>query len=191
MRPAPVAPDEFLNSEASLHKMRRAVRLLWALALASMAVCAVLLVATFYTWNAISQVRDLERRIEEIGLFEKRISNRLELFNTGIQSRLEKTNSRISNIQSELDKSISDNRKALTGLNAAAAQLGKQIPAYSPAGSFGEVGANQPAALPVQRSVPGQAQTTSGSDDAPVDAGQAGFRRIIEPNGSVKYEKIR
>lgn len=155
-----------------------------------MAVSVVLLAATIYTWNAISQVRDLERKIEEIGLFEKRLNSRLDLFNTGIQSQIEKTNSRISSIQVRLDKSISDNRDALTGLNDAAAQLGRRINAYPPAGSFGESDANQPAPRQVRRSAPGLPQTDSGAE-VPVDAGQPGFRRIILPNGSVRYEMVR
>jgi len=191
MRPAPVAPDESLNAAASQQKMRRSVQLLGGLTLASMAVSAILIVATLYTWKAISQVRELERKIEDIGLFEKRLSSRLDLFNTGIQSQIEKTNSRLSGIQSELDKSVSDNRNALARLEAAAAQLGRRMTALPAAGAFGEDGANQPAALPVQRSAPGQPQATNGGEGVAVDAGQAGFRRIIEPNGSVKYEKIR
>jgi hypothetical protein len=171
--------------------MRRAVRVLSGLTLALTVVSVILFVATLYTWKAISQVRDLERKIDDIGVFEKRISNRLDLFNTGIQSQIEKTNSRISSIQVQLDKSISDNRDALTRLDAAAAQLTRRINAYPPAGSLGEANTDQPASLPVQRSVPGRSQTTSGAVDVPAHAGQAGFRRIIEPNGSVKYEKIR
>jgi hypothetical protein len=175
-----------LNAEALQEKLRRSVWVLSGFTLALTAVSVILFAATLYTWNVISQVRDISQKMEEIGAFEKRINSRLDLFNNGIQSQFDKTNSGVANIQVQLSKSISDNRDALTDISAAAAQLGRQINAYPP----GENDAYQPAPREVRLSAPGRSLTKSGAE-VPVDAGQLSFRRIIMPNGSIRYEMVR
>jgi len=169
--------------------MRRSVRFLSGLTLALTAVSILLFVATLYTWSAMFQVRDIAQKMEEIGAFEKRVNNRLDLFNNGIQSQIDKTNSGIANIHVQLSKSVSDTRDALADINAAATQLSRRVNANS-TGSLGEDSSNQPALRQVRRSVSGRSQTTSDAE-MPVDAGQTGFRRLIEPNGSVRYEMVR
>jgi len=179
-----------VNAEASQEKMRRAVRVLTGLALASLAVSVILFIATLYTWKAIFQVREIERKMEEIGLFEKRIDNKLDLFNAGIQSLIDKTNSRISNIHAQINKSVSHNHDTLIGLDAAAAQLGMRFNSDFPAGTFYRNYANQPAPREVRRSVPGRSQI-AGDTGAPLATGLPRYRRIMALDGSVRYEKVR
>ncbi|WP_428641265.1 hypothetical protein [Roseibium sp.] len=157
-------------------------RLLVVTNIISIAMAIVLFLGLVYSWTATSELRRIQADLGDLEAFETRLNEKINLMNTGFQNRLERTDDRIESLRSELmtlnatlqetgaylENEIRDLRADTQALSAAAgAGSSLTLPGGSPAGvpaAGNNSFAQQPSAM---------------------------FRRVVTPDGKVRYEKRR
>ncbi len=155
------------------------LRLLIATNALSIAVAVILLFGLIYSWSSTSELRRIRAELSDLQEFEDRITDKINLMNTGFQKRLEGTDDRIERLRSEvmtlnatlketgayLEDEIRDLRADTQAMSGAAASGGNSLPSGVPS-----------------------VTVESGS---PSFQSSAQFRRVVTPDGKVRYEKRR
>lgn len=169
--------------------LQRNVRVLMALNAVSVAVTILLFVGLFFSWSATSELNQIRQQLAGLEQFEKRISGNVNLMNTGIQSRLSRIDQRIGQIQSGVrlmriergDQDIPiDKLKTVIDEDIDFFHSSTAAVMFSPALSAQTSGRFETAS-----NVP-RVTISQSSDQAD---GSALFRRIVTPDGKVRYEK--
>ncbi|MEQ8779971.1 MAG: hypothetical protein RIE06_09965 [Roseibium album] len=169
--------------------LQRNVRILMALNAVSVAVTILLFVGLFFSWSATSELNQIRQQLSGLQQFEKRISGNVNLMNAGVQSRLSKIDQRIGQIQSGVrlmriergDSDIPiDKLKTVVDEDIDFFHSSTATMMFSPALSAQNSGRFETASNIPQVSV----SQSSGQSD-----GSALFRRIVTPDGKVRYEK--
>lgn len=159
------------------------VTILSVLYLGALLASVLLLFATLNTWEMVSKSEKIVEKLQEIDKFEKRLSERLDVFNGGIQNLIQDSNSRISVLENTMRKSESQQKELIGDLRRLANELEASV--------FSGAASN---ALPVARQAPVGSQPAVRSVNRSRSDANAnptpGFRRIDNGDGSVSYEKI-
>lgn len=141
---------------------------------ASMVLNLLLLTVLIFGWSTSRDVRALTAELKEIDSIEQRISKSIQGMNSGIQHRLDLLQSGVDgNNRSiarldDLIEGLAENRFAATSaVKAPSVSVSSEGPA-----------ANSAANISVQRNI-----------DGGIAPAQAMFRRIVEPDGRVRYER--
>ncbi|CTQ52063.1 hypothetical protein LP7551_00580 [Roseibium album] len=192
--PAPVenipasAPPEQTATNAI---WQQNIRTLIALNVVSVSVAILLFFGLLFSWATIADLNQVREEIDGLKQFEKRIAGNVDLMNAGIQNRLSKIDQRIGLIQSDIRLISTGNR----GSNETIEQLSTIVGDSNE--FFGAAPAEvmlTPALTSREASgfVPRQSGAGIGVSISPSPAqpdGSSLFRRVVTPDGKVRYER--
>jgi hypothetical protein len=178
-----------------LNRIHRATWILSGVGALLLVLVVVLMAVSVQISRGLSESRQIAERLEHLEKFESRITNRLDNFNSGIQSLIGKTNDAIYNVRSEVEHTAKTARDASADVKAVADQLQMRMNAMAWQGQDGSDDVQLPPS-PVRRSVPRMsgdvAETTAPAAlSSALQTPSAAFRRIINPDGSTTYQKVR
>lgn len=157
------------------------------------AVIVGLIVGFFYLWSTVSEMRKLQAELNEVRQFEKRILQKLDVFNQGLQNRLEESDRKIqqlTDMNAELSEQISQIPDQLPTNNYAAPPVADPLAGTVETGSESQA-ATAPKPRRLSAPKPKKRKTTSQGSSRTVTRKVPRYRRIQQPDGSVKYEKIQ
>lgn len=166
---------------------RRWVAILGASALV---LTVVNLTASVSLYRAASDVRGVERRLEALAAFEKRIVEKLDLVNTGMQSRVDELNRDFDMRLGLVNEAMADFDRGLTQLRAeigiGAASVEADLPVETEPPLSEQLKEDEPqviAADPPRPRRKAAAQPARGVSPA--------YQRIEMPDGKVTYRKVQ
>ncbi|BCH33037.1 hypothetical protein MesoLjLc_49670 [Mesorhizobium sp. L-8-10] len=162
-------------------------KLLAILGVSALVLTAVNLTASISLYRAASEVRGVEKRLEELAAFEKRIIERLDLVNTGMQNRVHELNrdfdmrlGLVNEAMADFDRGLSRLRSEI-GLGAASLQSDLPVETIVPL--------SEPAAEE-EPSVIAADPPRPRRKSAPKPVSPA-YQRIELPDGKVTYRKVQ
>lgn len=183
------APEVGAPSTAAI--LQRNIKILLALNTVSVAVAVLLFVGLFFSWSATSELSRIRQQIDGLQQFETRISGNMDLMNSGIQNRLSRLDQRISQIQSGV-RLIQSDVGTEVQVDRLKTVVDSNIDFFHPATAqmmfSPELAANGASRFELARAAPTPRVTVS-RQPVPQAQGASLFRRIVTPDGKVRYEK--
>ncbi|WP_305989321.1 hypothetical protein [Roseibium sp. MMSF_3544] len=169
--------------------LQRNVRILMALNAVSVGVTVLLFVGLFFSWSATSELNQIRQQLDGLQQFEKRISSNVSLMNAGIQSRLSKIDQRMSQIQAGVRMMRIERGDTDLPVDQLKTVVDENIDYFHPSTSAlmfaPTVTSVGNGGFETTRSGP-QVTVSRAQDPA---QGSSLFRRIVTPDGKVRYEK--
>ncbi|MGB3901066.1 MAG: hypothetical protein WA973_21185 [Mesorhizobium sp.] len=178
-----------------LDRIHKATWILSGVGVVLLVLVVVLIATSLQISRGLSESRQIAERLQRLEQFENRITNRLDSFNAGVQSLIGKTNDAIYNVRSEVEHTAKTARDASADVKVVADQLQMRMNAMAWQGQDGGDDMQLPPS-PVRRSVPrpsdglGETRAPAALSSA-LQAPSTAFRRIVNPDGSTTYQKVR
>lgn len=173
MARSPIAPTSWPVS----------VTILSVLYLGALLASLLLFIATLNTWETVAKSEEIAQSVQEIEQFEKRVSERLDVFNAGIQTLIQDSNNRIFALENTMRKSEGQQKELIDDLRRLADALEQRVFTGATSNVLPESSQAPAVSQPAVRSV-NRSRSDSNANPTP------GFRRIDNGDGSVSYEKI-
>jgi hypothetical protein len=177
--------------QRNFSRIHRATWILSGMSMLLLTLAVALMVMSIQISRALSESRRIAAQLEQLGQFEDRILSRLDTFNAGVQSLIGKTNDAIYNIRGEVEQTAKTVRDASAEIKTTADQMQLRM-----TGTAWQTDGESPPG-PVRRSVQRPPDTAT-ADQAPPAALPTAlatpsmpFRRIVNPDGSTTYQKVR
>lgn len=156
------------------------------LGVSALVLTAANLTASIYLYRATNDVRGVEKRLEVLAAFEKRIIERLDLVDTGMQNRVHELNSDIdmrlglvNEAMADFDRGLSRLRSEI-GLGTVSLQSDLPVEAVVPL--------SEPAAEEEPSVIAADPPPRRKSAPKPVSPA---YQRIELPDGKVTYRKVQ
>jgi hypothetical protein len=170
-------------------------RLVALLCISALIVTAMNVVASIYLFRAGGEIRSVERQLEKLSEFEKRIKDKLDLVNTGVQAQFDSLNQGLHVRFGEIDVGMDRFERNLATIHSR--QANEQD-------FFGDAGLENRLSTPDHtlaeiETEEGEALATDGATKplprkrpaTPLGSVSASFDRIELPDGKVTYRKVR
>lgn len=158
------------------------------LGVSALVLTSVNLMASIYLYRATNDVRSVEKRLEVLAAFEKRIIERLDLVDTGMQNRVHELNSDIDMRLGLVNEAMADFDRGLSRLRS---EIGLASASVQP---------DQPeeTVVPVPETAAEEAPAVIMAEpprrkkaSPPVSGVNSAYQRIEMPGGKVTYRKVQ
>ncbi|WP_394885831.1 hypothetical protein ACG873_01805 (plasmid) [Mesorhizobium sp. AaZ16] len=186
MPPAPLIEGERRNAGSDGGGMR----IVTFLAVSAVVITLMNLAAAIYLYRASGQVRLVQRQLDELSSFEKRLIGRLDLVNTGLQGQFDKLNSVLPGRLGEIHDGLGRLTTRLDAENSA----GERVISLEDAGPAIDLPPAEPeieieaAAEPDLAEMPPPRKRTTRKSAPTVSPA---YQRVETPDGKVLYRKIQ
>ncbi|MER8503693.1 hypothetical protein [Mesorhizobium sp. M0204] len=164
-------------------------RMIGVVAAGALLITGANLTAAAYLFRSINDLRSVEGRLEQLGLFEQRIAARLDTVNNGFQSRFEKLDNQLQGSFSQINGSIARIEPNLPVVHDDVSSVAE--PLVETTSATAEPLSDLDGEEATEHSIVEAPRPPKRRSAAPVPpAPSSSYRRIEQPDGKVYYRKI-